>query len=153
MTPRRRRMVIVGAIFLGVTAAVTLGLQGMQDSMLYFRSPTEVLSGEAVDGRDFRLGGMVREGSVERQTGELEMSFDITDFDNTITVRYTGITPALFGEGQGVIAIGRMEGNNIFQAREVLAKHDENYMPVEVADMLAQQQQSSEEQTTESSAN
>lgn len=152
MTPRRRRMVIVGTIFLGVAAAVTLGLQGMQDSMLYFRSPTEVLSGEAADGRDFRLGGMVREGSVERQTGELEMSFEITDFENSITVRYTGITPALFGEGQGVIAIGSMEGNNLFRAREVLAKHDENYMPVEVADMLAQQRQSAE-QALESSAN
>ncbi len=152
MTPRRRRMVIVGAIFLGVATAVTLGLQGMQESMLYFRSPTEVLSGEAADGRDFRLGGMVREGSVERLTGDLEMSFDITDFENSITVRYTGITPALFGEGQGVIAIGRMEGNSVFRAREVLAKHDENYMPVEVADMLAQQQQP-EELSTESSTN
>ena len=144
MTPRRRRMVIVGAIFLGVGVAVALGLQGMQESMLYFRSPTEVLAGEAMDERAFRLGGMVREGSIERVTGQMEMSFDITDYENTITVRYSGVTPALFGEGQGVIAIGNMEGDNIFRAREVLAKHDENYMPVEVADMLEKQKQPDE---------
>ncbi len=146
MTPtRRRRMFIVGAIVLGVGVAVTLGLRGMQESMLYFLSPTEVLAGAATDGRDFRLGGMVRKGSVERRAGDMEMSFDVTDYENTITVRYTGVTPALFGEGQGVIAIGTMEDNNIFRAKEVLAKHDENYMPVEVADMLAQQGKAEDE--------
>ena len=146
MTPtRRRRMLIVLSIFLGVGVAVTLGLRGMQESMLYFLSPSEVLAGEAADGRSFRLGGMVLEGSVERLTGDIEMSFDVTDYQNTLTVRYSGITPALFGEGQGVIAIGSMEDNNIFRASEVLAKHDENYMPVEVADMLAQQDQLNDE--------
>jgi len=132
-------MYIVAAIFFGVLIAVGLGIRGMQDSMLYFRSPTEVLAGQADNGRTFRLGGMVRKGSVKRVPGDIEMTFDVTDYQHTITVHYSGVTPALFGEGQGVIAIGTMGDDHSFYAREVLAKHDEKYMPPEVADMLAKQ--------------
>ena len=137
MTPtRKRRLYAVMAILVGVGAAVALGLTAFQDNLLYFFSPTEVQAGEVPAGRVFRVGGMVVDGSVERTPGDLTVRFTLTDYAEEVTVSYTGILPDLFREGQGIIAQGSLDENNLFVASEVLAKHDENYMPPEVADAL-----------------
>lgn len=139
MKPRHQRMLAVGLILAGVALAVGLALQAFQQNLLFFYSPTQVLAGEPPDGRKFRLGGLVLDGSVRREPGQLEVAFDVTDNQNTLQVKYEGVLPDLFREGQGVIVNGVMEGPAVFRAEEVLAKHDENYMPPEVADMLAEQ--------------
>ena len=141
MTPRRRRMMLVGLIVLGVGAAVAFALTAFQDNLLYFYSPSDVVAGKAPTDRVFRVGGMVPEGSFNRPTGSLEANFELTDFAHNVKVSYTGVLPDLFREGQGVIARGRMTSEGIFVAEEVLAKHDENYMPPEVADSLKKQHQ------------
>jgi len=139
MTPRRRRMMLVGLIVLGVGAAVSFALTAFQDNLLYFYSPTDVVEGKAPTDRVFRVGGMVPEGSFNRPTGSLEAHFVLTDFAHDVKVSYTGVLPDLFREGQGVIARGRLGSEGVFVAEEVLAKHDENYMPPEVADSLRKQ--------------
>lgn len=141
MTPRRRRMVLVGLILAGVAGAAALALTAFQDNLLYYYSPSQVAAGEAPTDRTFRVGGLVSEGSVERNPGELELRFVVTDFANQVTVRYAGVLPDLFREGQGIIARGRLDGEGRFVAEEVLAKHDENYMPPEVAESLKHGQQ------------
>lgn len=141
MTPRRRRMMLVGLIVLGVGAAVAFGLTAFQENLLYFYSPSDVYAGKAPKDRVFRVGGMVPEGSFTRATGSLEARFVLTDFAHNVKVSYTGVLPDLFREGQGVIARGRMTADGVFVAEEVLAKHDENYMPPEVADSLKKQHQ------------
>lgn len=141
MTPRRRRMVLVGLILAGVAGAAALALTAFQDNLLYYYSPSQVAAGEAPTDRTFRVGGLVTEGSVERNPGELELRFVVTDFANQVTVRYAGVLPDLFREGQGIIARGRLDGEGRFVAEEVLAKHDENYMPPEVAESLKHGQQ------------
>jgi cytochrome c-type biogenesis protein CcmE len=132
-------MVAVAVIVAGVGLAVTLALQAFQENMLFFYSPSQVLAGEAPDGRTIRLGGLVADGSVTRDPGDLEVRFVVMDNANKVQVRYEGVLPDLFREGQGVIAHGVMQADGSFRADEVLAKHDENYMPPEVADMLAEQ--------------
>lgn len=141
MTPRRRRMMLVGLIVLGVGAAVTFALTAFQDNLLYFYSPSDVIAGKAPKDRVFRVGGMVPEGSFSRPAGSLEAHFVLTDFEHDVKVSYTGVLPDLFREGQGVIARGRMTSEGVFVAEEVLAKHDENYMPPEVANSLKKQHQ------------
>ena len=141
MTPRRRRMMLVGLIVLGVGAAVSFALTAFQDNLLYFYSPSDVHAGKAPTDRVFRVGGMVPEGSFNRPPGSLEAHFELTDYAHNVKVSYTGVLPDLFREGQGVIARGRMTAEGIFVAEEVLAKHDENYMPPEVADSLKKQHQ------------
>ena len=141
MTPRRRRMMLVGLIVLGVGAATAFALTAFQDNLLYFYSPSDVYAGKAPKDRVFRVGGMVPEGSFNRPTGSLEAHFELTDFAHNVKVSYTGVLPDLFREGQGVIARGRMTSDGVFIAEEVLAKHDENYMPPEVADSLKKQHQ------------
>jgi len=141
MTPRRRRMMLVGLIVLGVGAAVAFALTAFQDNLLYFYSPSDVVAGKAPTDRVFRVGGMVPEGSFTRPAGSLEAHFELTDFAHNVKVSYTGVLPDLFREGQGVIARGRMTDQGVFVAEEVLAKHDENYMPPEVADSLKKQHQ------------
>jgi cytochrome c-type biogenesis protein CcmE len=141
MTPRRRRMMLVGLIVLGVGAAVAFALTAFQDNLLYFYSPSDVVAGKAPTDRVFRVGGMVPEGSFARPAGSLEAHFELTDFAHNVKVSYTGVLPDLFREGQGVIARGRMTDQGVFVAEEVLAKHDENYMPPEVADSLKKQHQ------------
>jgi cytochrome c-type biogenesis protein CcmE len=139
MTPRRRRMMLVGLILLAVSSAVALALTAFKDNVLYFYDPSAVASGKAPVQRVFRLGGMVEQGSVKREPGSLEMQFVVTDFAHDMTVRYSGVLPDLFREGQGVIARGKLvtvNGRQEFVAEEVLAKHDEKYMPPEVADSL-----------------
>jgi cytochrome c-type biogenesis protein CcmE len=139
MTPRRRRMVLVGLIVLGVGAATTFALTAFKDNLLYFYPPSDVSAGKAPVDRTFRLGGMVAEGSFRREPGSMEARFVVTDFHNDVTVSYTGVLPDLFREGQGVIARGRMGPSGLFVAEEVLAKHDENYMPPAVAESLRKQ--------------
>ncbi|MEZ5566417.1 MAG: cytochrome c maturation protein CcmE [Gammaproteobacteria bacterium] len=139
MTPRRQRMLVVGLVLVGVTGAVALSLRAFQENLLYFYTPSKVLAGEPPAGKMFRLGGMVEEGSMRREEGDMEVRFDVTDNEHKLTVVYSGVLPDLFREGQGVIARGQLEPNGTFRAEEVLAKHDEKYMPPELADALAKQ--------------
>lgn len=139
MTPRRQRMLTVALVLTGVALAVGLALQAFEENLLFFYSPSQVLAGEAPEGRTFRLGGLVTDGSMYREPGELEVRFTVTDNQNSLTVFYEGVLPDLFREGQGVIANGTLQSDGSFRAEEVLAKHDENYMPPEVAEMLAEQ--------------
>jgi cytochrome c-type biogenesis protein CcmE len=136
MTPRRKRLFAVLAILAGVGAATVLAMLAFRDNLLYFYNPTQVLAGDAPSGRQFRIGGMVTEGSVQRTPGSLEVRFVVTDYRSSIPVRYEGLLPDLFREGQGVVAHGRIDTSGEFVADEVLAKHDENYMPPEVAESL-----------------
>ena len=136
MTPRRRRLLAVIAILLGVAAAATLATLAFEENLLYFYSPTQVLAGEAPHARTFRIGGLVTPGSLQRTDGTLEIHFVVTDNQVSIPVSYTGLLPDLFSEGKGVIAHGRLTDSGEFVASEVLAKHDENYMPPEVAASL-----------------
>ncbi|HET8692107.1 MAG TPA: cytochrome c maturation protein CcmE [Steroidobacteraceae bacterium] len=138
MTPRRKRLLAVLAILVGVGSATALAMYAFNDNLLYFYNPTQVLAGDAPEGRTFRLGGMVTEGSLERTEGTLAIRFVVTDYKHSIPVRYEGLLPDLFREGQGVIAHGRLTPEGTFVADEVLAKHDENYMPPEVAESLHQ---------------
>lgn len=123
-------------VLFGVSIATVLGLTAFQENLLYFYSPTQVAAGEAPDNRSFRIGGLVVKGTVVRETEGLGVQFDLTDNTKTMTVEYTGILPDLFREGQGIVAMGKIQPNGLFVAEEVLAKHDENYMPPEVADAL-----------------
>jgi cytochrome c-type biogenesis protein CcmE len=136
MTPRRKRLFAVIAIIGGVAAATVLAMFAFQDNLLYFYNPTQVVAGEAPSGRTFRIGGLVTQGSLQKTEGTLKIRFMVTDYKESIPVNYEGLLPDLFREGQGVIAHGRLADNGEFVADEVLAKHDENYMPPEVADSL-----------------
>ncbi len=137
MTPRRQRMLTVALVLTGVGLAVGLALQAFEENLLFFYSPTQILAGEPPAGRQIRIGGMVVENSLHREPGDLTVRFTVTDFESSVTVTYTGVLPDLFREGQGVVAKGYLQPDGSFRAEEVLAKHDENYMPPEVADMLA----------------
>ncbi|MDJ0655941.1 MAG: cytochrome c maturation protein CcmE [Xanthomonadales bacterium] len=137
MTPtRKRRLYAALAVTIGVGVAVGLTVMALRDNMLFFFSPTEVHAGEVPEGSNFRLGGMVVDGSVTRTPGSLKVRFDLTDHGQTVPVEYEGILPDLFREGQGIIAMGSLNKDSVFVASEVLAKHDETYMPPEVADAL-----------------
>ncbi len=141
MTPRRtRRLFMIAALAAGVGAAAALAAQAFRENMVFFVAPSQVQAGEAPAGRNFRLGGLVADGSVERAADGLTVAFDVTDGAATVPVRYSGLLPDLFREGQGVVALGRLDANGRFIAEEVLAKHDENYMPPEVAEALARAQ-------------
>ncbi|MBY0338225.1 MAG: cytochrome c maturation protein CcmE [Acetobacteraceae bacterium] len=139
MTRKRRRIWILVLCAIGLGSATALTLTAFQDNLVFFRSPTDVLTTEIPPGRAFRLGGLVEEGSVQRQ-GEYEgrpaIRFRVTDGANAIPVVFTGVLPDLFREGQGVVTQGVMGQDGTFRAREVLARHDETYMPPEVADAL-----------------
>ncbi|MDH3337584.1 MAG: cytochrome c maturation protein CcmE [Gammaproteobacteria bacterium] len=137
MKPRQQRMLAVGLVVIGVAIATGLSLQAMKDSMMFFVSVTEVAEGKYPENRNFRVGGLVRDGSVQRDAGSLEMTFKVTDLRCDLDVSYSGVLPDLFREGQGVVAHGRLEDNGVFVADEILAKHDENYMAPEVADSMA----------------
>ena len=137
MTPRRkRRLVLTLTLVTGTTVAVTLALLALRQNINLFFSPTEVVQGEAPVNTSFRLGGMVVAGSVRRSQTDLEVRFDLTDTAQTVTVLYIGILPDLFSEGQGIVAQGQLLPNGTFHAEQVLAKHDETYMPPEVDDAL-----------------
>ena len=128
-------MIFVALVVAGVGAATGLVIAAMGENMLYFYSPTQVRAGEAPSGPSIRVGGLVVEGSVERGDG-LEVSFSLTDGAAVVDVSYAGILPDLFREGQGIVASGVLEGGDTLRAGEVLAKHDENYMPPEVAEAM-----------------
>jgi cytochrome c-type biogenesis protein CcmE len=136
MTPRRRRLTLVLGVLVGVAVAGGLTLQALRANVMFFFDPSQVVAGEAPRGERFRLGGMVTKGSVRRAPGSLEINFVVTDFRHDLPVRYTGVLPDLFREGQGVVAHGRIGSDGVFVADEVLAKHDEKYMPPEVARAL-----------------
>jgi cytochrome c-type biogenesis protein CcmE len=137
MKPRHQRLIIAAAGLLSVAAIAALVLNAFQSNIVFFYSPSQVAADEAPLGHTFRVGGMVEEGSVQRDG--LVVSFAVTDTAKTIPVRYHGILPDLFQEGKGVVAQGRLQ-DGVFVAREVLAKHDENYMPPEAADAIQRAQ-------------
>jgi len=137
MTPRRQRQLFVAFVLCGVGLATFLALRALEGNMLYFFSPSQVLAGEAPAEQNFRLGGLVVAGSVLRKGDGLTVNFDLTDTAEEMTVQFKGILPDLFREGQGIVAMGRLGDSGVFVAEDVLAKHDENYMPPEVADALA----------------
>ncbi|WP_420599277.1 cytochrome c maturation protein CcmE [Neptuniibacter sp.] len=137
MNPKRKqRLFIVLFIIFGVGAAVGLTMYSLSQNINLFYSPTQIAAGEAPQGTRIRAGGMVVDGSVKRDQESLHVEFGITDYEKSVTVHYNGILPDLFREGQGIVAQGELDENNVLQAAEVLAKHDENYMPPEVADAL-----------------
>jgi cytochrome c-type biogenesis protein CcmE len=133
---RKQRLYLIGLIVIGVGLAATFALQAFNENLMYFFSTTDVVAGKAPHDRLFRLGGMVVEGSVERPEDDILVQFKLTDFDKTVTVEYSGILPDLFREGQGIVASGKLNNKGVFVAEEVLAKHDENYMPPEVEESL-----------------
>ncbi|MDX2412366.1 MAG: cytochrome c maturation protein CcmE [Woeseiaceae bacterium] len=136
MKPRQQRMLAVGLVVVGVAIAALFTLQALKDNMMFFVSVSDVVAGEYPQGRNFRLGGLVLAGSVERAEDSLEMTFKVTDLRCEVPVSYTGVLPDLFREGQGVVAHGRLDDSGVFIADTILAKHDENYMAPEVADSL-----------------
>ena len=137
MTPlRRQRLILVGLLVVGVSVAIGLTLLALRENINLFFSPTQVKAGEAPAQASFRLGGMVVEGSVRRPNADLYVEFALTDTVQQVTVTYKGFLPDLFREGQGIVAQGTLNSIGIFEATQVLAKHDENYMPPEVADAL-----------------
>ena len=137
MKPRRKRLALIGVLLSATGITVALVLNAFQSNMVFFYSPSQVAANEAPSSRTFRVGGLVQEGTVQRVG--LDVNFIVTDTAKTVPVRYEGILPDLFQEGKGVVAQGQMK-NGVFVAREVLAKHDENYMPPEAADAIQRAQ-------------
>jgi len=134
MTPRRKRIAIVVGIAVSASVAVALVLNAFRSNLVFFYSPSQVAAKEAPLNRTFRIGGLVKEGSVKREGTDVQ--FVVTDTAQTVAVTYRGILPDLFKEGKGVVAQGQMRGDGVFVAREVLAKHDENYMPPEATEAV-----------------
>ena len=133
---RKKRLILIGLMVTGVSIAVGFALNAFNQNLMFFYAPSEVIAGDAPADHPFRLGGLVTTGSVQRQADGLTTRFDVTDNIETVTIQYTGILPDLFREGQGIVAHGRLNEGGVFVADEVLAKHDENYMPPEVAASL-----------------
>ncbi len=137
MTPKRKqRLILVTLMLVGIGAAVAFGLNAFRQNIMLFHSPSDIAAGGVVVGKPFRIGGMVVEDSVLRGSEDLSIRFQLTDTAESVTVAFDGILPDLFREGQGIVAMGKLNGSGVFIASEVLAKHDENYMPPEVADAL-----------------
>lgn len=137
MKPRTKRglAIVVGLAALGIASALVLN--AFQSNLVFFFSPSQVAADEAPRERSFRVGGLVEEGSIVRDEKTLQVSFVVTDLAQKVPVTYTGLLPDLFREGKGVVAQGKMGADGVFHADQVLAKHDENYMPPEAADALA----------------
>ena len=138
MKPRHKRLALIGGIVAAVGVAAALVLNAFQSNLVFFYSPTQVAAHEAPPNRSFRLGGLVEKGTVQRDG--VHVQFVVTDTAKSVPVRYEGILPDLFKEGKGVVAQGQLQGG-VFVAREVLAKHDENYMPPEAAEALKRAQE------------
>ncbi|MBK5939907.1 cytochrome c maturation protein CcmE [Halochromatium roseum] len=136
MKARQKRLVLVGLALVGVAGATTLALSALQSNISYFFSPSQVMASEHPTDAVFRVGGLVVKDTLARQEDGLTVHFKVTDNAAVVPVSYTGILPDLFSEGQGVVAKGRIGTDGVFYAEEVLAKHDESYMPPEVADTL-----------------
>ena len=139
MTPRRQRMLAVGLVVAGMSIATALTLSAFRDNMMFYIELSDVTAGNVPIDRDYRVGGLVTPGSVQRASGDLTVTFTLNDLQHSLDVSHAGILPDLFREGQGIIAHGRLDETGVFVAHTVLAKHDENYMPPEVADSLAKQ--------------
>jgi cytochrome c-type biogenesis protein CcmE len=152
MKPRQQRMLAVGLAAVGVIIATVLTLQAMRDSMMFFIEISDVVAGEYPQDRNFRIGGLVVNDSIQREEGSLEIRFRVTDMACELPVSYEGVLPDLFREGQGVVAHGRLGDNGIFVADTILAKHDENYMAPEVADSLAKHVQDQTDHLADSRA-
>ncbi|NDP43091.1 MAG: cytochrome c maturation protein CcmE [Aromatoleum sp.] len=140
LKPRHRRFLWIGAGVLVLAGAVSLVLNAFQSNLVFFFSPTDIVENRAPQGRAFRIGGLVEERSVKRESDGLTVRFNVTDTAKTVPVVYTGILPDLFKEGKGVVAQGKLGPDGAFHATEVLAKHDENYMPPAAAEALAKAQ-------------
>jgi cytochrome c-type biogenesis protein CcmE len=140
MKPRHKRLALIGVGVAALAIATALVLNAFQSNLVFFFTPTQVAAREAPIGRTFRIGGMVETGSLKRGPDGLTVHFRVTDTAQTIPVVYKGILPDLFKEGKGVVAQGRLGPNGEFSASEVLAKHDENYMPPEAAHAMEQAQ-------------
>ncbi|MFZ2541204.1 MAG: cytochrome c maturation protein CcmE [Gallionella sp.] len=140
MRPRQKRFVFIAVGVAAVSMAVGLVLYALRGNVNLYFTPTQVFNNEAPQGRSFRIGGLVEEGSIKRENDGLSVNFMITDTHKSIPVVYKGILPDLFKEGKGVVAQGRVEANGVMRADEVLAKHDENYMPPEAADAMMKAQ-------------
>ena len=138
MKARHRRFAWIGAGLAALGVAVALVLNAFQSNLVFFFSPTQVLAREAPMGRPFRIGGLVEDGSLKREPGSLAIRFVVTDTVQKVPVAYTGLLPDLFKEGKGVVAQGTLGPDGVFRATEVLAKHDENYMPPEAAAAIEQ---------------
>ncbi len=138
MKPRHKRLVLIvgGLAVLGIATALVL--TAFQQNLVFFYSPSQIVNNEAPQGKAFRIGGMVEQGSLKRQPDGLTVRFNVTDTAKVIPVTYTGILPDLFKEGKGVVAQGKLGADGVFHAHEVLAKHDENYMPPEAAHAVEQ---------------
>lgn len=138
MKPRHKKLAFITLGLSALAVAAALVLNAFQSNLVFFFSPSQVVAKEAPIGKRFRIGGLVEEGSIQRHEGGLTVNFAVTDSAESIPVTYTGILPDLFKEGKGVVAQGKIAANGIFEADEVLAKHDENYMPPEAAMALEQ---------------
>lgn len=137
MTPKRKqKIILISVISIAIGIATALILNAFRQNIVFFFSPSQVVAGESPIETNFRLGGLVEENSVKRLKDGLTVTFRVTDNAESIPVVYSGLLPDLFREGQGIVALGKMDQKGIFHAEEVLAKHDENYMPPEVADSL-----------------
>ena len=137
MTPaRKKRLTLIVLMVTGIAIGVGFALKSLDENIMFFFTPSEVAKGKAPRDRLFRIGGMVVDGSVSRPGNGLTVQFDLTDNNKNVTVRYTGLLPDLFREGQGIIANGQLGKDGAFVAQEVLAKHDENYMPPEIAEAM-----------------
>jgi cytochrome c-type biogenesis protein CcmE len=133
---RKQRLILISLMVLGAGLAVSFALKSFNENLMYFFSTTDVIDGKAPKDTLFRLGGMVVKGTVERPGNNMMVRFRLTDFNKEVMVEYTGILPDLFREGQGIVAHGKLTPQGVFIAEEVLAKHDENYMPPEVKGSL-----------------
>ncbi|MBD9356421.1 cytochrome c maturation protein CcmE [Methylomonas albis] len=133
---RKQRLILIVLMLVVLGLAATFALKAFNENLMYFFSTSDVAAGKAPNNAVFRLGGMVVKGSVERPNADLLVRFKLSDFEKEVTVEYSGILPDLFREGQGIVAKGALDGRGVFVAEEVLAKHDENYMPPEVAGSL-----------------
>jgi cytochrome c-type biogenesis protein CcmE len=140
MKPRHKRLALIAGGVASVALAAALVLNAFRSNLVFFFSPSQIAAGEAPRDRAFRIGGMVVAGSLKRQSDGLTVHFTVTDTAKSVPVVYRGILPDLFREGKGVVAQGRLSGDGVFRADEVLAKHDENYMPPEAAHALEQAQ-------------
>ena len=137
MKPRQKRFVLIGLGLVALAVAAALGLNAFQSNLVFFVAPTQGANGDVPQGRSFRIGGMVEQGSLTREGDGLTVHFIVTDMAKRVPVTFKGILPDLFKEGKGAVAQGQLGADGTFLASEVLAKHDENYMPPEVADALA----------------
>ena len=140
MKPRHRKLALIALVVAALGVAAALVLNAFNSNLVFFFSPTQVANGEAPTSRAFRIGGLVEAGSVRREADGLTTRFIVTDTAKSMPVTYTGILPDLFKEGKGVVAEGRLGPNGVFAATQVLAKHDENYMPPEAASAIEQAQ-------------